>query len=164
MNDVVPEFGGGVSAIFGGGGRRTDCRDPMRIPSAVNDDSPRPNAEPAQLCLSLFLLDFVEVEGQILLAMKFDGNVTALRALRRTHGRSGAESAINTIFLDDLFDTDKYTEDTLIEFGTVICRSLRARAAQTFPGRSFVAELFSVDHTGRVGVRLYQEGSQNIDG
>lgn len=158
MNDLVRRFGGGVS-IIPGDARRADCGDPIQVPRAVNDDAPRPNTEPAQPCLSLFWLDLVEVEGQILLAMNFDGNVTALRALRRTHGGRGAESAINTIFLDDLFDTDKYTEDTLIEFGTIICRSLRARAAQTFPGRSFVTELFAVDHTGRVGVQLYQEDS-----
>ena len=131
----------------------------MRFPAAANDHAMDAAANSLVCCPSLFWLDLLEVDGHVLLAAKFDGDLEAFRARRRDYDAREAELAINTIFLDELFDTDKYTEDKLLTFGTVICESLRARAARIFPKRTFVTELFSADEGHRFGVRLYQEES-----
>lgn len=128
----------------------------MRFPAAANDHAMGVGANPLVCCSPLFWLDLIEVDGHVLLAAKFDGDLDAFRAVRREFGAQEAELAVNTVFLDELFDTDKYPEDKLIAFGTVICESLRARAARIFPNRTFVTELFSVEGGNQFGVRLYQ--------
>lgn len=171
MRDRVTRPFGGASAIFNGGVRMAlyaplpDAIDrgvePIRLPPAANDRwDAGPDAASMLSCPSMFWLDLIEVEGHILLAMNYDGDTEALRESRRLHGRGGAEAGINTVFLEDLFDTDKFSEAELIQFGTVICQSLRARATRAFPDRSFVTELFTVTDGDRIGVRLYQENRQ----
>lgn len=178
MNDLVQRPASGAPVLFGGAVKipasaylasavspRTAFRGrlSMQVPVPANDEAARSGIASMLSCLSLFWLDLVEVEGHILLAANFDGDADMLRESRREYGVNDAELAINTIYLDQLFDTDKYAADKLIELGTVVCESLRARARKAFPGRSFVTELFSIDDGARIGVRLCQDICQDTD-
>jgi hypothetical protein len=178
MNDLEQRPLNGALVLFGSAvknstsvylasaiGPKTAFRDhlSMQIPAPANENTARSGAASKLSRMSLFWLDLVEVDGHVLLAAKFNGDVAALRELRCERSVNDVELAINTIFLDELFDTDNYADDTLIEFGTVICESLRARACKSFPGRSFVAESFSVDGGARIGVRLCQINHRKIN-
>lgn len=123
----------------------------------------RPANDNAPTIRPLLWLDFVEVDGHILLAANFDGNVDALRALPSRGSVRDVEMAVNTIFLDQLFAIEKYADEDLHAFGAVMCDSLRVRAALAFPGRRFTAEVISDGDTGRVGVRLFQDYRRAFD-
>lgn len=133
------------------------CRDGAAVLQPANDNVAGSGAAPELSCTGLLWLDLIDVEGHVLLAANFDGDLDAFSARRCADGAREAELAVNTIYLDELFDTSKYTQDMLVSFGTVIRRSLLARAVRGFPDRSFVSELFSAGDGARLGVRLCQD-------
>jgi len=126
------------------------------IPVPANDHSYYSDTDPTLSWAPVLWLDLIEIDGHVLLAANVDGDIEAFRELRDEIGAREAEMAVNTIFLDQLLDTDRHSESTLVEFGTLICKNLRARAARAFPGRAFVTELFATADANRIGVRLYQ--------
>lgn len=111
----------------------------------------------------MFWLDLVEVDGLVLLASRFDCGVEVFRAMRQDLGERAAQRRVNTVYLDELFDVNKFSDETLTAFASVVCECLRSRASREYPGRSFVAELMHAGVDGRFGIRLYEEKSESPD-
>lgn len=161
MSDGSPQR---ISNFRSTGNRQSAACDPFRyFVAPANDDLPPASLKEGREDDPLFWLDLVEVDGLVLLASRFDCGVEVFRSMRRDLGERGAQRTVNTVYLDELFDVNKFSDETLTAFASVVCECLRSRALREYPGRSFVAELMDAGVDGRFGIRLYEEKSQSPD-
>lgn len=151
----------GTSKSRSTGYRQSTAYDPFRYAAAAaNDHLPSATLNEARGEDPLFWLDLVEVDGLVLLASRFDCGVEVFRAMRQEIGGRAAQLVVNTVYLDELFDVKKFSDEMLTAFASVVCESLLSRAFREFPGRTFVAEIMQAGVDGRFGIRLYEENAK----
>jgi len=134
----------------------------------ANDGHPMARRKAAERADPLFRLDFVEIDGLVLLASRLRFGRETFRAMRRARGARAVQLAVNTVYLDEIIEVSAYSRRVLAEFGCVVRDCLRSRAERDFPNLSFIAELVRTGPDRRFGIRLYQaipaDGERAEDG
>lgn len=134
----------------------------------ANDGQLTARRKSAERTDPLFRLDFVEIDGLVLLASRLRFGRETFRAMRRTRGARAVQLSVNTVYLDEVIEVSAYSRRALAEFGCVVRDCLRSRAERDFPDLSFIAELVRTGPDRRFGIRLYQaipaDGERGEDG